>query len=184
MILTLDGKTEFPSHFTYRMRDIMAALEGKNPHYPSQLVRLVVIQGRPRPTIDMENPGKGRGIYIIRRDNPFTSAENFMYIGSTIAMGHEERLRKILSHAVNVVGQGDNILPVSRFIRDNCNKNLQNIRTIFIPLDWSDRDIRDMEEAIIKHMKMIHGHLVKNERLGRGPTRPAIKEPAVALEGL
>jgi hypothetical protein len=132
----------------------------------------------------MDNPGKGTGIYAIIRDNPFTPAENFIYIGSTIAMGHKERLRKILSHAVDVVGKGDNILPVSRFIRDNCNKNLENIRTVFIPLDWSDRDIRDMEMAVVNHMKMVYKHLVKNERLGKAPTRPMVKEPAVALAGL
>jgi hypothetical protein len=184
MILTLDGKTEFPSEFTYRMRDIITALEGRNPLFKSQLVRLVVYQGRPRPTIEMENPGKGRGIYVIGRDNPLTPAENFLYFGSTISMGHEERLRKILSHAANVVGKGDNVLPISRFIRDNCNKNLQNIRTIFIPLDWSDRDIRDMEMVVVNHMKSVYGHLVKNERFGKAPTRPAVREPVMALEGI
>ena len=184
MILTLEGKTEFPSLFEYRMRDIVSALEGNHPQYQSQLVRLIALQGRRRPTIDMENPGEGNGIYIIRRDNPFTPAENFMYIGSTITMGHKERMRKILSHAINVVGKGDSVLPVSRFIRDNCNKNLQNIRTIFVPLDGTDRYVRDMEEAIINHMKSVYRDLVKNERFGKGPTRPAVKEPVVALEGL
>ena len=183
MILTLDGKTEFPSEFTYRMRDIITALEGNHPHYEPQLVKLAVYQNRWR-IIEMDKPGKGTGIYAIIRDNPFTPAENFIYIGSTIAMGHKERLRKILSHAVDVVGKGDNILPVSRFIRDNCNKNLENIRTVFIPLDWSDRDIRDMEMAVVNHMKRVYKHLVKNERLGKAPTRPLVKEPAVALAGI
>ena len=71
MILTLDGKTEFPNEFTYRMRDIITALEGNHPQYEPQLVKLAVYQNRWR-IIEMDNPGKGTGIYAIIRDNPFT----------------------------------------------------------------------------------------------------------------
>jgi hypothetical protein len=96
-------------------------------------------------------------------------------------------MRKILSHAIEVVGTGDNVLPVSKFIRDNCNKNISNIRTIFVPLpekEFTDRNVRDMEIAVARHMKMIHPDLVKNVSFGKAPTRPKAKELAPALEGL
>ena len=189
MFAAIDGSTVFPSHFTYMMRDIIAALTDQNPYFPSAAVKFHVNLTPPRSydlrLVDAKFQA-GQGIYVIYRRNPLRPNEDFYYIGSTLDEGHRARLRKILSHSLGALGvnPGDSILPVSRFLRDECNKNLENIRTIFVPLTMAEDDIREMEIAIIKHMKMIHGHLVKNKSLTKSITRQPIKEPVVALEGL
>lgn len=189
MFAAIDGSTVFPSHFTYMVSDVITALMDNNPYFPSAVVKFHVNLTPPK-SYDLQLADaqfrQGQGIYVIYRENPLRPKENFYYIGSTLDEGHRARLRKILSHAIGYLGvnPGDNVLPVSRFLRDDCNKNLENIRTIFIPLNMPEDDIREMEIAIIKHMKSIHGHLVKNKSLTKSITRQKVREIEPALTGL
>lgn len=186
MRLGIDGVAVFQSYFDYMKSQIKNALLGKNVDFSTNEVwvspNTYTLKLEPRMK-DAEFQD-GKGIYILYRENIMKPEHDFFYVGSTIEGGHKQRCGKILKHGVGVEGKGDTCLPVSRFIRDNCDKNIDNIKTVFVPLDMSETEIRQMETAIIRDFKKKHGYKVKNVVTTVSSTRPAKKEPQPALVGL
>ena len=177
MTMSLFGQAVFPSHFEIQRNEIINAFMGNNDDFP---VHELYLRGEKVCLRDGEFKA-GKGVYILYRENPFNPMVDFYYVGSTIERGHKARCTKVLRHGRGKQYEGDCVLPVSKFIRDNCHGDMTGIKTCFVPLDMSDEDIRELESAIIRELKVKYTHKIKNVITTSTSTRPEKKEEMPSL---
>lgn len=191
MFLAIDGTTQFRSHLDMMVDDIVEALRGNNPYFKPSLIDFHVNRGATNEyNISLRDGkfGEGKGLYSVFRKDAFIPMLSCEYAGATVQDGHKERLKKILRHALGYVNEGDHPIVLSQWLRDDCNKNIENLFTVFVPLDGiglSEEDIRYLEWGVFNKMKSENPILCKNEQMHQGHTRPKERPvPSPALEGL
>ena len=177
MRMSLFGQAVFEPYFNVMRNEIIAAFMGNNDDFP---VHDIYLRGEQVHLREGEFKA-GKGVYILYRENLFNPMVDFYYVGSTIERGHKHRCTKLLRHGRGKQYEGDCVLPVSRFIRDTCRGDMNDIKTCFVPLDLSDEDIRELESAIIKELKVKYTHKVKNVITSSTATRPEKKEEMPSL---
>lgn len=186
MKIGLDNTAAFPTYLEYQAKDIMKAFAGENSDFPSHSIRyqhIVNPLGKDRHNVITHESVQGLGLYMYYRLDALDPKRNFVYVGVTTEKGIKQRFSKICRHAKGNVHIGDTVLPLSRYLRDDCKGDVNDIRVCFIPMKESKAYMRQLEKCLIMKLKRsFPNNVVKNVTNGElMSNRPVADKYDVAL---
>lgn len=166
MKLGLDGKVVFDDYMEFKANCILQAFEGKNSDIRSHSIEYQEIPnghyGKDRHRVITDSSVDGNGIYLYYREDPLNAMRSFMYCGVTTSKGIRQRFSKVSRHALGNVHSGDSVIPLSRYLRNECRGDLEDIRVCFVPYEAPVAEMKELEKRLIKKLKRKYGNTVKN----------------------
>lgn len=176
----LFNTVSFDSYNKMRAAKLIEAFQGYNSEFKEYLVsyKKGLTQHSNLETECPEKILKSNGFYVIYSLFNDNSINDFIYTGTSVDNETciKDRIAKEFRHSLGLVGKGDHVLPVSRFIKNERNGNLSNIKCMIFPVDiatskknLTKEDIKEIESEFIKLLTQQYGTItVKNKQAWAG----------------
>lgn len=179
MKLGLDGKVVFDDYLEYKADKILEAFEGNNNSFPIHPIKYELIPAtrfNPKKihNVNTDSSVNGNGIYLYRRQDSIDRIRSFMYCGVTTKVGIRQRFVKVAKHAKGDINIGDNVIPLSKYLHNECKGDIDDIEVCFVPLEGSVEEMKTIEKLLIKKLKNKYGSIVKNVSDGESAPRKRI----------